>query len=325
MSQSHRTTWLRRYLALVVAAALFGTGLVTLGGSPAGAATRAFATRFSTNAQGDIAFVANTLLKCDVNVTGCSAALAATNGNNASFNNNNYSMIVVDTDGDSSTTNSSSANLLLPPGATVLFARLYWGAVSSAVSRGTVKFKTPSTGYATLTTTAIDDSGASAYQASIDVTAAVQAAMSGTYTVGNVALTTGGGSHAGWSMVVAYADPAGTMRNLTVFDGFQAVSGTAVTINVAGFLTPPVGPVNTQLGVVAYEGDQGTTGDQLFLNGTAMTDAVNPSNNFFNAGNTLHASSQDNYILRPHAVMRFHATNIRFCLQFANCKLQITS
>ena len=52
---------------------------------------------------------------------------------------------------------------------------------------------------------------------------------------------------------------------------------------MSGFVTPPAGAVNTRLGVVAYEGDLGYTGDAFRLNGTTLTDAVNPATNFFNS------------------------------------------
>ncbi len=253
--------------------------------APASAAARAFASRFTTNVQGDIVFVSNTLMTCPLSVSTCAAAKAG-NGGTAN-NNNSYTMVYVDIDADPTTVNSSSANLSLPSGASVLFARLYWGGTSSNAARSQAKFKVPgATSYANVTATQLDDNGGAEYQGSIDVTSAVQASGSGTYTVGNVLSSQSAGTYAGWSMVVAYSDPNGVMRNLTVFDGFQSVSGGPVTIPVSGFLTPPVGPVNTKLGIVAYEGDLGTNGDVLTLNGTAIGDAQNPTNNFFNSSIT---------------------------------------
>ncbi len=56
-----------------------------------------------------------------------------------------------------------------------------------------------------------------------------------------------------------------------------------MSIPVSGFKTPPFGPVDTTLGFVAYEGDAGLTGDSASLNGTTLSDAANPPNNFFNS------------------------------------------
>ncbi len=54
-------------------------------------------------------------------------------------------------------------------------------------------------------------------------------------------------------------------------------------LNVSGFKTPLTGPVNTQLGIVSYEGDITLTGDSLALNGTTLSDAAHTSVNFFNS------------------------------------------
>ena len=42
-------------------------------------------------------------------------------------------------------------------------------------------------------------------------------------------------------------------------------------------------PVNTQLGIVSYEGDLTLKGDSLSLNGTTLSDAAHPSGNFFDS------------------------------------------
>ena len=133
----------------------------------------------------------------------------------------------------------------------------------------------------------------SIYQSFADVTSLVQAAGSGTYTVANVqaALRDANGnlpymgSYAGWSLVVAYSDPAAPERNLTVFDGYavQQSNDPNLNIPISGFVAPPKGAVNAEIGVVAYEGDLGTTGDSMALNGKQLSDAANPANNFFNS------------------------------------------
>src|SRR5690606_32796182 len=53
---------------------------------------------------------------------------------------------------------------------------------------------------------------------------------------------------------------------------------------LSGFLTPPFGPVQTEVGVVAYEGDRGSgaTGDVFRLNSTDLSNAANPANDVFN-------------------------------------------
>jgi hypothetical protein len=41
--------------------------------------------------------------------------------------------------------------------------------------------------------------------------------------------------------------------------------------------------VRTSVGVVAYEGDRGSSGDRLALNGQLLSDAANPPTNVFNS------------------------------------------
>ena len=75
-----------------------------------------------------------------------------------------------------------------------------------------------------------------------------------------------------------------------MFDGYTFVSQSnpAVTIPVSGFLAPPSGPVRARLGVVSYDGDKGSPGSQFLgdgmsLNGTPVSDALNPANDVFNS------------------------------------------
>src|SRR5262249_25001622 len=83
----------------------------------------------------------------------------------------------------------------------------------------------------------------------------------------------------------AYRLPGGQARSLTVFDGFalQASTDPPLNVPISGFITPPSGPVTAKVGVVSYEGDLQTTGDNLALNGTALINAAHPANNFFNS------------------------------------------
>ena len=77
---------------------------------------------------------------------------------------------------------------------------------------------------------------------------------------------------------MVYRDPAQPLRNLTVFDGLQTIQqgDPPLTIRVSGFTTPLTGPVRTSVGLVAYEGDRGSVGDRLALNGRLLSDAANP-------------------------------------------------
>ncbi len=263
-------------------------------------AQRTFARRFPgpvaqpVTVRGDIALIGNTTMTCP---GGCTAQ----NGNGR---NNDFTMVAVDVDSDAATTNSSRATLSLPAGSTVLFAGLYWaGQNATASARTSVRFQTPvSAGYTTLTAGTTDVIG-SAYQSFADVTSLVAAAGNGAYTVANVAQTSGNGSWSGWTLVVAYENAAGSLRNLSVFDGFQLADGTNSTIDVSvgGFITPPSGPVNSNIGLVTYDGDRGqndagssTPSLQFGTNAGTLSsvfNAVNPVSDVFNSTISLNGTN----------------------------------
>ena len=200
-----------------------------------------FALRYQTNAKGDIVLIGNTLSTC------CDPSSLA------SINNNNQTSLV-DVDTDSNTTNSSEANLNLTGTPTVVFAALYWGSRTNAAlgSSTIIKLKAPNaSGYTNLTSDSLYKTvytvsagvTTNPYHAFKDVTNEVIAGGNGTYRVGGIAIDTandGLGGYGGWSLVVVYKDPALTLRNLSVFDGFAVVSqsagGQSITIN--GFLSP---------------------------------------------------------------------------------------
>ncbi len=271
LSRQNHKKWLLTSLALLLWIAGWWNSPVE--------AQVAFSQRFNTNDTGDIQIVGNTLMTCP------GSCPTVQNGTSATLNNNSYNMAYVDIDSDGTTINSSSATLTLPPSSTVLFAGLYWAGDSAIASRNQVKFSTPSSaGYTSLTGAVSTVPSNNRYQGFTNVTALVQAAGSGAYTVANVQSTSGSvDRYAGWSLVVVIRDPAQPARNLVVFDGLQLVNGAAVNIPLSGFTTPPSGPVNARLGIVAYEGDRGTVGDVLKLNTVTMSDTANPADNFFNS------------------------------------------
>lgn len=280
-------------------------------------ADRTFTPRFTADAAGDITLVANTLMTCPDASAECATARAGTNPTLGNNNDNAFAMGYVDADSDPATFNSSSATLALPPGSSVLFAGLYYGADVStrnggaappdAVNRDRVKFRAPGdTGYSLLGPAVVDDStiDPGRYQGFVDVTNRVRAAGVGTYTVADVQAGTGGDHYAGWSLVIAYRDEAQVVRNLTVFDGQASILNNAppTDIPVTGFRTPPSGTVRASVGFVIYEGDLGILGDTASLltsRGTfPLADARNPADNYFNSsvsrlGNVFTAKAPD--------------------------------
>ena len=279
----------RRPISIAFVLVVISSLLLAVAG-PA-AADRPFSPRFTQNVQGAITFAANTVMTCPDSDSRCPAAQA---GTGSTLNNNQFNMRYVDIDGDPATFNSSSAVLTIPSGAQVLFAGLYYDGQTTAgvggtaaptpSARGTVRLRVPGLlGFQTLTAS-VDNSTSGKYAAFVDITDQVTGAGSGSYTVGNVQTGTGEDRGGGWAIVVAYRDPSEPARNLTIFDGLETVSqGETKTIGVTGFQTPASGPVRTNVGFVTYEGDRGSTGDSATLNGTVLSSATNPANNFFNS------------------------------------------
>lgn len=183
------------------------------------------------------------------------------------------------------TFNSSSANLTLPSCSNVLFAGLYWGATqgNDGTSTGwitgetTVKLKLPSSAtYLNLTSTQTDYHNDvlvpglphTGYRCFVDITSVINSTSpNGTYTIANVASPAGIiNATGGWTIVIAYADPATIVRNLTVFDGSVIMNGgdPALTVPITGFLTPPSGAVSCELGAVVFDGDRVSTDEFSF-------------------------------------------------------------
>ena len=272
---------MKRGLRIRLAAAWVAAIVLLAWVAPASAqVVRAFTPRFSTNDNGDITLIGNTMMTCNGGAN-CATGQAGT-GNR--LDNGDFTMAYVDADVDGTTFSSSSATLTLPPGATVLWAGLHWLGVSNSGTRGTVRFAAPAGGYATLGATTLDATGAF-YHGYVDVTTTVRNNGSGTYWVADVQSSPGASDvFAGWSLVVVYRLASDPMRNLVVYDGFADINpGPRVDINPSGFLTPLAGVVRTRVGVVAGDGDLGSKGDQFELNAASLTDALTPANNPMNS------------------------------------------
>ena len=173
--------------------------------------------------------------------------------------------------------NSSTADLNLPSCTQVLWAGLYWGAtqgtdgtnVTWITNETAIKLKVPGSGvYQDITSTQTDYHNGTlvpglshtGYRGFANITSLINSTSpNGTYGIANMAtpetILNGAG---GWTIVIAYSDPATIVRNLTVFDGSAVMNGGDPPLNVAitGFLTPPSGPVSCELGAVVYDGDR---------------------------------------------------------------------
>lgn len=154
---------------------------------------RTFDQRASFNVRGDIAQIGNVLVTCQTG-GGSNNCVQVRNGTTAG-NNNNRQTAFVNADTSAGLTKSSFADLTLPPGASVRFAGLYWGARANPAlsTRGTLQFRTPAMGaYQAITASQIDtitNQGSNTsrpYMAFADVTSLVQAGGNGTYRAGGM-------------------------------------------------------------------------------------------------------------------------------------------
>ena len=242
--------------------------------------------------RGDIALIGNTLASCPD--TAGAACADARNRIGDDLDDNDWVTAPLDADTDPTTTSSSAATLNRPVGATVAWARLYWGADTTAgagggpapapSARGTIRFATPAAGgYQTVTAERVDDR-AGRYQAAADVTALVAAAGDGTYWAADIQAGTGRDRYAAWSLAIVYDTPTGPLRRLVVFDGLAVVdTDHPARFDVSGFRTPDTGPADATLGIVAYEGDATLTGDTATIDDQTLTDSANPADNLLNS------------------------------------------
>lgn len=261
-----------------------------------------FTTKYNASIKGDMLLIGNNVLNRQT---------GSNNPNdpfNSSGNNNSYNMQYIDIDSDATTFCSSSADLVVPVATTgcytVEYAVLYWAGMykqgdldSGRVDRAlfnTVKFKLPGAGaYTNITGNLLYDSfptdlssSSKGYVSYADVTTLIQGLSdaNGTYTVADLIAGSGTNTSGGWTLYIVYSDPLATAKNITLFDGFSAIQGTnTLNIPITGFTTIPIGPVRAKLAFSSLEGDFSITGDRLRINGTNMTIASRPANNFFNS------------------------------------------
>ena len=186
----------------------------------------------------------------------------------------------------------TTAVLNLPAGAVVTHAFLYWAATRFVPTiDGNVIFDRPGVFMATANAVqsfSVAQGMATHTQSVADVTALVQANGPGAYRVGDLDSAKLAGLNqdvmfAGWWMVVLYKKAGAPLRRLAIFDGLDIVSpGVPTAVTATGFLIPNGGAAG-KLGVIGFDGDDQDTGDSLTVNGIALSNALNPSTNFFNS------------------------------------------
>jgi uncharacterized repeat protein (TIGR01451 family) len=289
-------------------------GIVLLISNETNGQFRTYAKVFSDNIKGGTTLFGNTLTHIVTNGLVDTAKMNNNRANgNSIYGNDNSNIQYTDVDGSigdgAGTINSSAADLSLPAGNNkIKLARLYWGGRVktgdidlSLDSFRRVKIRYGSSGaYTEYAAAQLDKNSAgygthafNQYQAYVDVTPFIQANGSGTYTVGNVAASTGavdnGGNYAGWCIVVVYENlTASAYNSVRVYDGFQQVyNGGSVQVSSVTLtgLNVPSGPISqrdARMGVMTWEGDAKYNLDYFKINGSSFYNELNPVENPWN-------------------------------------------
>jgi hypothetical protein len=269
--------------------------------SAAEAESLTFTQRYQALRHGGIVRAANSSITCRTAApTRAPAPSCATAREGRAAANGDFDMFYIDVDKDPNTYNSSRAEVRLPEGARVSYARLYWGGnlrvgeQKPPKDNGRVLVAEPGGDYkAVLADTVVGHRvarGADAFQASADVTGLVRASGSGLYTVAQVNVAMGrsaAGAWGGWTLVVAYDKESEPLRQLAVWDGFDALAPRAEqVVRLRGLRLAERG--RGSAGLVAYNGDAGSRGDSLTVStgrggATVLSDAANPRDDVLNS------------------------------------------
>ncbi|MFF1687076.1 MULTISPECIES: DUF3344 domain-containing protein [unclassified Streptomyces] len=265
------------------------------------AGTIAFTQRYRALQHGGVVRAANAAISCRPAATAAEVSCPAARSGKAAANGD-FDMTYTDVDRDPNTYNSSSAEVRLPVGARVTYARLYWGGNlrvgewKSAKGSDRVLLRESGGKYkAVLADTLVGrraGGGADAYQASADVTRLVRASGGGSYTVGQLNVAKGrsaAGAWGGWTLVVAYEKASEPLRRIALWDGFDSFDARhrARTVHLAG-LRVAAGAAG-RVGMVAYNGDRGVTGDALSVSSALrvrpvpLGNAANPADDVLNS------------------------------------------
>lgn len=194
------------------------------------------------------------------------------------------------------TTTSSTASLNLTPEDTIIRAYLYWA------GSGDGDFEVNLNGIPIIAERTFSHSRFFApntftyFSAFTDVTAIVQAAGNGDYTLSELDISAFEALHysrktnfAGWAILIVYENPSLTLNQLNIYDGLQGVPD-ALQINLSNLFV--LNNTNAKAGFIAWEGDSQLPTETFTVNGTVISNPFNPPNNVFNSTNSVTGSNQ---------------------------------
>lgn len=192
----------------------------------------------------------------------------------------------------------------IPATAKVLSAQLYWAASGTTTDYGVVfegkaitapasrQYKSATVGY---------DFFSGAY----DITAEVTAKRNAKYTFSGLTINNAAkwcdvqAVVGGWAMVVVYSLPSETFRVLNIYEGFQYIQYSSVSLTLSNFKIPPLTNQTGRVAHITWEGDatlsSTSSGEFLTFNGTSMSNSVNPPGNQFNSVSTIAGTDSASY------------------------------
>ncbi|MGW4521023.1 DUF7507 domain-containing protein [Amycolatopsis sp. NPDC004378] len=279
---------------------------------------------------GDFLYAGNGVLRCPVaadhapvsGAVATPAACANTADRKDTLANDDFFMQWADVDADPGTFDSASASVRIPPGARIAFARLNWAGNTTGTTCGLregvpavpppgtpaaqkVRLSVGSAKPVDVAPANFSEEPGQYYSANADVTAQFAGAPTGSaldLTVGNVWAPKGFGCVGGWSVSLVYAYPernpdfAPNKRKVVVYDGHvRQTPGAPTETTITGFRAAAA---DAHIGVTAYDGDWGESGDQFLVDGTpAAEPATGGTSNFFisNADNAAAPGVKNNF------------------------------
>ncbi|MFA6196974.1 MAG: Ig-like domain-containing protein [Sulfurimonas sp.] len=296
LSDSHGAT-ATATLNISIGSACTDTGLVN--------AERNFCLRKQTVLFGDMVTVGNTIVvppttqSLSGGKTYANYCSAYTNGTflTDQANTDNQALYLCSYKPDSYI-NATSAQVITSSNAKIKWAGLYLQSVvrqtdAASLSSMDVKIKNGSSAYVSagsptvinhnsyVTTNSINYNN---YSAFIDVTNILTSNSwkDGVFTVANVPVTTdtlvGGdsviGKYGAWSLVIIYEDSTLPLKSVSVYDGWQRITGTdassSANITVNNFYTPTSGTIDSEVSIFVAEGDKYRTGDSFKVGTTSL-------------------------------------------------------
>ncbi|MFJ7211273.1 hypothetical protein [Amycolatopsis sp. NPDC098790] len=288
-----------------------------------------FAVGYDDVVYGDFLYAGNGVLRCPLTADRAPTAgavhtptaCANTADRKDTLVNDDFFMQWADVDADPGTFDSASASVRVPPGARIVFARLNWAGNTTGTTCGfregvpaipppgnpatqNVRLSVGSAKSVDVAPSAFTEDGPY-YSAHADVTSRFAGVPTGTpldVTVGNVWAPKGFDCVGGWSIALVYAylernpDFAPNKRKVVVDDGHVRQTADVPTeTTITGFRAAAA---DAHVGVTAYDGDWGGSGDQFLIDGTpAAEPATGGTSNFFisNADNASAPGVKNNF------------------------------